>query len=227
MKNLFFFLIAFATFVAVPAQELKPTNDLALLMGTVTNFKNKPLSRETIMLVDDKTKKEYKVNTDENGKFKVLVPVDVTYNLKYRNFNMDVDYSKMPVPADKEAVYEVQIQIEPPTNFVIENVYFDTGKSSLKPTSNKALNDLAEFLKLKRTMIIEIQGHTDNVGSPESNLKLSQERAEEVRKFLLTKGIEAERVLAKGYGDSMPIANNDSDTGKSKNRRTSLKVLSD
>ena len=74
-------------------------------------------------------------------------------------------------------------------------------------------------------MVVEIQGHTDDVGKPEDNLKLSQDRAEEVRKYLVSKGIEAMRVSAKGYGHTMPIADNANDAGKSKNRRTSLKVI--
>ena len=108
---------------------------------------------------------------------------------------------------------------------MLENVYFETGKSNLKPNSFKALDDLVEILKIKTTMAIEIQGHTDNVGKEEDNLKLSQERANEVRKYLITKGIAETRVSAKGYGQTMPVADNGTETGKAKNRRTSLKVI--
>ncbi len=74
-------------------------------------------------------------------------------------------------------------------------------------------------------MSIEIQGHTDNVGNEETNLKLSQERAEEVKKYLVLKGISAGRISAKGFGSSRPIADNSDENGRSKNRRTGLKVL--
>ena len=74
-------------------------------------------------------------------------------------------------------------------------------------------------------MVVEIQGHTDNVGKEDDNLKLSQERADEVKKYLISKGIEESRVTAKGYGATMPIADNATEPGKSKNRRTSLKVI--
>ncbi len=94
-----------------------------------------------------------------------------------------------------------------------------------KPNSFKALNDLVEILKIKNTMVVEIQGHTDNVGKDEENMKLSQDRADEVRKYLVSKGIEAARVTSKGYGPTMPVADNASDAGKAKNRRTSLKVV--
>ena len=177
------------------------------------------------MFSDDKTKALVKVHTDATGKFQVLIPVKATYSLKYKNFATDVDYTKMTVPADKEATYEVKIMIDPPKDYVLDNVYFETGKSNLKATSNKALDDLVEVLKLKSTMMIEIQGHTDNVGKDEDNLKLSQDRANEVKKYLTSKGIDGSRVTAKGYGATMLVADNSSDAGKAKNRRTSLKVI--
>ena len=74
-------------------------------------------------------------------------------------------------------------------------------------------------------MVVEIQGHTDNVGKDEDNMKLSQDRADEVRKYLVSKGIETARVTSKGYGPSQPVADNTNDVGKAKNRRTSLKVI--
>lgn len=207
------------------AQKLKPTDKLALLTGTVTNFKGKPLGKEVVMFYNEKTKEIVKVTTQVDGKFEVLIPVDATYSLKYKTFTADVDYTKMIVPNDKEATYEVGIKIEPPKDFILENVYFDSGKSSLKSNSFKALNDLVEILNIKNTMVIEIQGHTDDVGNADDNLKLSQSRAEEVKKYLISKGINSARVSAKGYGQTMPIADNSTDAGKSKNRRTSLKVI--
>ncbi len=209
------------------SQTLKPTDKLALLTGTVTNFKGKLLAKEIIMFSNDKTKEVFKVNTDAKGKFEVLIPVNAIYSLRYKNFTADMDYTKMSVPADKEATYEVGIKIDPPKDFILENVYFDSGKSILKPNSFKALNDLVEVLKIKNTMEVEIQGHTDDVGKADENLKLSQDRAGSVKKYLESKGIEAGRVSAKGYGQTQPIADNATDAGKAKNRRTSLKVIKD
>lgn len=225
MKYKIYFLICFLLAGNYFSQNLKPTDKLALLQGQVTNFKKKPLPKETVLLVNTVTKSVVTVTTDVNGKFEALIPVGAVYSLKYKNFTNDVDYTKMEVPADKNATYEVTIQIDPPKEFILENVYFDTGKSTLKPTSFKALNDLVEILKIKNTMVVEIQGHTDNVGTDESNNTLSQERAESVKKYLISKGIAESRVTAKGYGPTMPIADNATDAGKAKNRRTSLKVL--
>jgi len=225
MKNLLFLFAFLFLGNRIFSQDLKPTDKLALLKGSVTNFKGKILAKETIILFNEKTKATYKVNTDAAGKFEMLIPVGAVYALRYKNFTSEMDYTKMEVPNDKEATYEVGIKIDPPKDFVLENVYFDTGKSSLKPNSFKALNDLVEILKIKNTMVVEIQGHTDNVGKDEENMKLSQDRADEVRKYLISKGIEAARVTSKGYGPTMPVADNANDAGKAKNRRTSLKVI--
>jgi outer membrane protein OmpA-like peptidoglycan-associated protein len=225
MKHILFFISFLFSGIILHSQTLKPTDKLALLKGTVTNFKGKPLGKETVILYSEKTKQSYNVHTDAAGKFEMLIPVGAVYALRYKNFTSDVDYTKMEVPMDKEATYEVGIKIEPPKDFILENVYFDTGKSSLKPNSFKALNDLVEILKIKNTMVVEIQGHTDNVGKDEDNMKLSQDRADEVRKYLVSKGIESARVTSKGYGPTQPVADNASDAGKAKNRRTSLKVI--
>jgi len=225
MRKYFFIAFFCLLIYSFNSQTLKPTNQLALLKGLVTNFKDKILSNEIIIFYNNKTKTSIKIVTDANGKFQVLVPVNNTYSLKYKTFTADQDYTKMTISDDKEATYEVRIKIDPPKNFILDNVYFDTGKSTLKPTSNKALNDLVEVLKLKSNMFIEIQGHTDNVGTEESNLKLSQDRANAVKNYLVNKGIVNDRITSIGYGQSIPIADNSSEEGKAKNRRTSLKVI--
>lgn len=209
------------------AQDLSPTDKLALIQGNVTNFKGKIVAKETIIFANDADKKQFKALSDEKGNFAVLLPVNATYSLKYKNFTDDMDYSKMIVPIDEFATYKVKIKIDPPREIILNDVFFDTGKSSLKPASFKMLNELAEVLKIKSSMVVEIQGHTDNVGTEESNLKLSEARANEVRKYLIVKGIGANRIKSKGFGSQHPIADNDSDEGRAKNRRTELKVLSE
>lgn len=218
-------ILFFAAVSAGVSAQTKP--GAALLLGDVTSFKGKPLPGEIILFVDQKSGKTYKVTSDGAGKFRATVPSGATYELKYKNFTMDMNYTTMELPASPSATYNVQVQIEPPRDFVLENVYFDTGKSTLKPASNKALNDLVEVLKIKKTMEVEIQGHTDNVGTESSNLALSQARAESVKKYLVAKGIAAGRITAKGYGQAAPVADNGTEEGRAKNRRTNLHVLKD
>ena len=108
---------------------------------------------------------------------------------------------------------------------VINNVFFDTDKSMLKPESNAELQVLAQFLRDNADVRIEIGGHTDNTGSEERNLELSQNRAKAVYDFLISSGINSSRLSYKGYASSKPIADNDTDEGRSKNRRTEFKVI--
>lgn len=110
--------------------------------------------------------------------------------------------------------------------FTLEKVYFNTGSADLKVESKMQLNELVEILKLHSTAIVEVAGHTDNEGTPEGNLNLSNLRAESVRNYLIAKGIAEERLQAAGYGQARPIAKNNTETGRAKNRRTAFSVLS-
>ena len=80
-------------------------------------------------------------------------------------------------------------------------------------------------MQLKKSMVVEIAGHTDNVGNKDANQKLSEDRANSVRNYLIKKGITTERILAKGYGDTQPVADNSTDAGKQKNRRTEVRTI--
>ena len=106
-------------------------------------------------------------------------------------------------------------------------MFFETGFSSLKKESFSALNDLVDALKSKPSLNIEIAGHTDNVGNHEANQKLSADRANVVRDYLIKHGIEPNRVIAKGYGETQPVADNDSPEGRQQNRRTEVRIISE
>ena len=81
-------------------------------------------------------------------------------------------------------------------------------------------------LKSKKNLVIEIGGHTDNVGSVETNMALSQKRADAVKRYLVSKGVSSSQVKTKGYGDTQPVAYNDTDEGRQKNRRTQVIIIS-
>ncbi len=84
---------------------------------------------------------------------------------------------------------------------------------------------MAAFMSHKKTMKIEIGGHSDNVGDKAANEKLSADRAKAVKNYLISKGISADRVDSKGYGDTMPVTSNDTPEGRQKNRRTEVKII--
>lgn len=108
------------------------------------------------------------------------------------------------------------------------NVYFDTDKYALKSESMKAIKKVAKLMKAFPNLVIEISGHTDSqnrTNDPNYNTKLSQNRADEVRKALIKEGIDEKRVISRGYGDSVPVADNNSNEGRALNRRTEFVIL--
>jgi len=108
---------------------------------------------------------------------------------------------------------------------VLNNVFFDTDKYDLKQESRAELNKLVEFMNNNSGITIEIGGHTDNQGSAAHNQQLSENRAQSVMQYLVDNGISAERLSAKGYGQDNPVADNDTESGRAKNRRTEVKVM--
>lgn len=111
------------------------------------------------------------------------------------------------------------------STIALRNIFFNTASYELLPTSNAELDKLVKLLQGNPTLRIELGGHTDNVGADAANLTLSDQRARAVRDFVVAKGIEATRITAKGYGETKPVATNDSEEGRAQNRRTEVTVL--
>ena len=132
-----------------------------------------------------------------------------------RNKFEDADGCPDEVPKDVEKF-----------NGVIEGIFFDTGKSTIKPKSKTALDSAVATLKKYPSVRVEISGHTDSTGSREFNLELSRRRAEAVEDYLVSHGVEATRVETRGAGPDEPIADNKSKAGKAKNRRIEFKLIS-
>jgi OOP family OmpA-OmpF porin len=107
----------------------------------------------------------------------------------------------------------------------LDGVYFDFDKSTLKPEAIAVLNQAAALLDKHERVVVEVAGHTDSVGTEAYNQALSMRRADAVRDYLVSKGVKASRLTAKGYGESQPVASNDTDAGRAENRRVELIVL--
>jgi OOP family OmpA-OmpF porin len=100
----------------------------------------------------------------------------------------------------------------------IKNLEFDLGKATIRPTSYATLNKVAELL-IEKNFSLKLAGHTDNTGSRELNMRLSKERAESVKAYLVSRGANASRIEATGYGPDQPIASNKTADGRQQNRR--------
>lgn len=107
---------------------------------------------------------------------------------------------------------------------VKRTLQFETGKAIIKPASFPALDNLAEMLLDNPSFNFRIEGHTDNVGNAESNLELSNQRAGAVKDYIMAKGIQKERIIAVGYGDTKPVVSNETAIGRAKNRRVDMTI---
>ena len=228
-QKLIFLVLLIFPFTITIAQKPEPNDKDALLTVIAENTDHTPREGEQIYFEGVKSKKTFSGITSDSGKFYLLIPKGDSYNVRYKNFLDSVDYNKFEIPEFKGKVtmtFTLTIeQSEESHAYTLKNVHFDTGKATLRPESSASLNDLADFLSHKKKMVIEIAGHTDDVGKDEDNMKLSQARAETVMRYLIGKGINKERLSAKGYGETQPTSTNETDEGRQLNRRTEVRII--
>jgi outer membrane protein OmpA-like peptidoglycan-associated protein len=127
-----------------------------------------------------------------------------------------------------DSTYNIDIPLEPlhaNATVILKNIFFDVNRYELKPESSTELDNIVELLKENPSLKIQINGHTDNVGKPADNLKLSNNRANAVIQYLIAKGIDPKRLSSKGWGETQPLADNSSEEGRARNRRTEMKVM--
>lgn len=170
-----------------------------------------------------------KVQTDETGHYLITLPVgkDYAFNVNRRGY---LFYSENFSLKDKESdsTYNIDIALQPiETNatIVLRNIFFDFNQYNLKAESQVELDRIVQLMKDNPTLRIQINGHTDNIGKAADNLRLSENRAQEVVKYLTQKGVQAERLSFKGFGATQPVADNTTEENRAKNRRTELKVV--
>ena len=234
MKQLLLnFLIVWSSQIAW-AQGTAPMNlpKDAPVDVTITDDKTgEALNHEIVIFRSKLNNREYQGLSDEKGKFSLRLPAGDKYEIFILGFNDSTSYNVLDIPALKKDnqfyknPFTVNIQFEAPRSFVLDNCTFESGKATLKEEAYSVIDALVEYLKRKDDERIEIGGHTDNVGKAEANMVLSTNRANAVRDYLLTKGIAADRITAKGYGMTVPIEDNDSEEGRQANRRTEVKIL--
>lgn len=196
----------------------------------MTDFKGNVLNNEIVVFKSKANSKEYQGLTDSTGKFSTRLPAGDIYEIYILGFKDSTSYNILDIPATKGKAYykdafKVNIEFLPAKSFVLDDCNFETGKATLQPGSYSVLDELVAYLQRKDDERIELGGHTDNVGNAKNNLVLSEARANTVRAYLLTKGIDPSRVTAKGYGMKVPIASNKTAAGKAQNRRTEVKIL--
>jgi outer membrane protein OmpA-like peptidoglycan-associated protein len=220
--SIFLFSLPFISFT-----QTQTGND-AVFNFTVTSKSGNPREGEVLILKGHKTKKVYHTSTGADGKCSLTIPSAEAYGVYYKLYGDTVKNREIDVPGgDHHMTYSLTLKYDPPKVYTLKNVFFETGLSTLRKESFPALDELVAALKVKPRLVIEIAGHTDNVGSPESNQKLSENRATAVRDYLLKHGIGPNRVTAKGYGETQPVASNETPDGRQQNRRTEVRIISE
>ncbi len=171
-----------------------------------------------------------RLQTDEEGNYLVTLPEgkEYAFNVNRKGYLFYSDNFSIPANS-KDSFFTINIPLQPieaGAAIVLKNIFFDNNKFEIRHESLDELDRLVLLMNENPKMTIQINGHTDNVGNKEANKTLSLNRAKSVMGYLLSKGIKKERLLAKGFGDSTPIASNDTEQGKSLNRRTEINIIS-
>ncbi len=191
---------------------------------------NQPIAGAVLSLYDLNTNRFIKSATsNKEGKYIINVPVDRNYSLitnkdKYLEESENIDLTVVILEELKEENIMLSMFVVGST-VPLRNVFFESGKSDLKPESDAEITRIAELLKKRTTVEMEISGHTDNVGDNATNDKLSMERADVVRNALIAKGIDGKRLKSRGFGATKPITKNDTDENKKRNRRVEFTIL--
>ena len=127
-----------------------------------------------------------------------------------------------------DAPYIINVELQPISTgeiLTLKNIFFETASADLLPPSVPELTKVLDIMKKNPNMRIRINGHTDNVGTEADNLKLSENRANSVRNYLIEQGIDGTRITTKGFGESKPIDVNTTESGRANNRRTEIEIL--
>lgn len=190
-------------------ENLRPTKTLYFEGNVFDVTNNNPIPGK-FQLIDLKTGEEviYSEADKVDGSFMVSLPVDREYalNVSYPRYNFFSKNFDMTSPEGQESV-QMDVPMVPITNsqpVILENVFFDLSKATLRPESFVELNKLVSFLKENSFIKIELAGHTDTRGDAGKNQILSQKRAKSVYEYLISKGIESSRLSYKGYGETQP-----------------------
>jgi outer membrane protein OmpA-like peptidoglycan-associated protein/tetratricopeptide (TPR) repeat protein len=196
---------------------------------TIDALTSQPVEAE-IEIIDNTTGRSIEsfITNSATGKFIITLVSGKNYGIAvnaegylFHSENFDIPKGSADNLVDKTIKLK---NIAIGSKIALRNIFFDTGKSILRPESNSELDRLTALLNDVPSLKIELSGHTDNTGSASFNMTLSQQRAEAVVNYLRGKGIDAGRMTAKGYGSSAPIATNNSESGRQENRRTEFEI---
>jgi hypothetical protein len=211
-------------------QPVKP-NPLVLIYGKVLNSKTgEPIETGITYRTLDKDKEVGIASSNpHNGDYKIALPFNQVYSFfaEHPGFYSVRDTISVPHISEymeiERNIYLTPLEVG--EDIPLKNVFFVRSEPTLLAISYPELNKLAKLLLENPTIEIELSGHTDNVGNPEKNVQLSEQRVETVKKYLVSKGVSDDRITGKGYGGSKPIADNTKEETRKLNRRVEFKIV--
>ena len=210
--------------------ELKPKPTI-IVQGIVSNSETEdPLG--ALLLIEDLNSGELIASNKSNelsGEYLVVLPSGRDYSVSVSAEGFFFYSQSFELPKDTayaEITNDIVLEpIKKGTKVVLNNIFFETGKAELKPISYVELSKAVELMNNNPGMKIEVGGHTDSQGADATNLSLSQRRAQAVVDYMVLAGVEAGRLIAKGYGESQPIEDNSTKEGRAANRRTEFVIV--
>ncbi len=212
-------------------QEIRP-DPVVLVYGTVYNKKTlKPIGNADVKYEILPGGEEAGIARSEpdNGSYKIVLPYGKFYGIRamaegYISVSDNLDLTQIAEYKEiQKDLYLAPIEVGEIVR--LNNIFFDYDKTILRPESYPELDRVVSFLKDNSKVEIELSGHTDNRGSDNYNLVLSQNRAKAVVDYIVQHGIDASRLIAKGYGKTKPVATNDTEEGMQLNRRVEFEIL--
>ncbi len=210
-------------------EEAKP-KPVITVEGTVTDVKSTPVGANiSYSRLSDEKVEGIASSNPLTGHYSIVLPVGEHYGFSihkegYLFYSDNIDATKI----DETTTITRDITLKPVeigSQIVLKNIFFDFNKTELLPESIGELNRLLQLMKDNPRIRVEIAGHTDSIGSDDYNAKLSTARAQAVAAWLVERGIDTARISAKGYGKTKPIATNDTEDGRSQNRRVTFTVV--
>jgi outer membrane protein OmpA-like peptidoglycan-associated protein len=221
--------------VRVKLLEIERPKPVLLVSGNVYNKKTKePLSASLVYeTLPDGNEDGNGISNPSDGSFKMVLPYDKNYSIRAsadkffaisENLNLD-SLVKAGYKEIHKDLYLVPIEIGQVVR--LNNVFFDFDKWDLRPESFVELDRVVKLMNDNPTLEIEMSAHTDSKGTDEYNITLSENRAKSVMNYILSKGIAENRITSHGYGETQPVATNETDEGRQLNRRVQFKITKD
>ncbi|HEY9005659.1 OmpA family protein [Ohtaekwangia sp.] len=215
------------TIVCLAANILFAQNDGITAVGKITDSRTGKGIKASIRYSSIPTGSIFGRFSDSTFSFSIFGTAKYQITASAEGYNTrTVIVDPKDIDGNRKVVRDVSLTPKGQT-IILNHLIFAQGKAIIDPKSYGELDEVAQMMKENTRIEIQLEGHTDNVGSPKANLELSQDRVDAVKKYLVEKGIAKGRIQTKAFGGSQPLANEMTPEARAKNRRVEMRILKD